>query len=55
MNERNVFVTNALNVVLAVTVLQHCWALKRLNRNDFGSVFILETITGCNGAGRPCR
>ena len=55
MNEWDVFVTNALNVVLAETVLKHCWALERLHCNDFCSVFILETITGCNGAGRPCR
>ena len=29
MNEWDVFVTN-LNVVLAETVLKHCWALERL-------------------------
>ena len=52
MNEWNVLVADALNVVLAETVLEHGWALKRFNGNDLGSVLIFQMVARTNSS---CR
>ena len=52
MNERNVFVADALDVVFAVAVLQHGRTLERFHRANGCAEQILQAIAGGDGAGR---
>ena len=44
------FVTDALNVVVAKTVVQHRGALKRLDAHDASAVFVFEIVTSTERA-----
>ncbi len=44
VDERNVFVANALNVVVAKTVVEHRRAFERLDTNDARSVFVFQIV-----------
>src|SRR5262249_60037850 len=55
VNERNVLVANALDVVLAVSIAQHGGALERLDSNDLAAVAQFQIIAGGDGSGRSGR
>src|SRR5437899_11755015 len=55
VDQRDVLVTDPLDVVLAVAVVQHRRALQRLDRDGHRSVALLEEVTGCQGPGRSRR
>ena len=58
VNQRDVLVTDALDVVFAKTVLEHCRALKCFDGNNLSSVQILQAIAGSNcsgGTGGRCE
>ena len=55
MNQRNVLVTNALNVVLAKTIFQHRWAFKCFNGDNFCTVVVFESVACTNRARRTSR
>ena len=50
VDERNVFVADALDVVLAVTVLEHGRALQRFDSTNCGAEQILQAIASSDGA-----
>ena len=47
LNQRNVLITDALDVVRTVAVIEHGRALSRLDGNDAGAVFGLEVVARC--------
>ena len=53
VDQRDVLVADALDVVFAVPVLEHGRALERLDGDDLGAVVVLEPIPGGDRAGRP--
>ena len=52
VDERDVLVADALDVVRAEAVGQHRRALQGLGGDDLGGVALLEVVTGAEGAGR---
>ena len=55
MHQRNVLVSDALDVVFAVSILQECWAFERFYSTGLRSQGLLQIITGGNSPGRPRR
>ena len=53
MDERNVLVADALDVVLAVAVVEHRGALDGLDSSDPGTVISLEPFAGGQCSRRP--
>ena len=52
VDERDVLVAYALDVVLAEAVVEHRRAFERLDGDDPGAVIVLQAVTGAQGAGR---
>jgi hypothetical protein len=52
VDQRDVLVADALDVVLAEAVLEHRRALERLDGDDLGAVLLLEVVAGGDRAGR---
>ena len=55
VDERNVLVADALDVVLAVAVAQERWALERLHGHGERAVALLEVVARGDRAGRAGR
>ena len=55
VDQRNVLVADALDIVLAIAVVEHGRAFQRLDGGDLRAVPRLEIIAGGNGAGRASR
>ena len=52
VDQRDVLVADALDVVLAEAVLEHRRALERLDGDDPGAVVVLQPVAGGDRAGR---
>ena len=55
VDQRDVLVADALDVVLAVAVLEHRRTLERLDGDDLGAVLVLQPVAGSDRAGRAGR
>jgi hypothetical protein len=51
VDQRDVLVADALDVVLTEAVLQHRRALERLHGDDAGAVLLLEAVPRRDGSG----
>ncbi len=55
MDERNVLVADALDVVLAITIVQHGRAFNRFDSGDLRAMTLLQVVTRRNRARRSRR
>src|SRR3954469_15840618 len=55
VDERDVLVPDALDIVLAIAVLEHGRAFERLDGGDLRAVALLQEVAGRDGAGRARR
>jgi hypothetical protein len=53
VDQRDVLVADALDVVFAEAVLEHRRALERFDGDDLGAVLLLQPVAGGDRAGRP--
>ena len=51
VDEGDVFVADALDVVIAESVVEECRAFEGLDRDGFGAVVVLEVVARADGAG----